>query len=347
MTRIYCLTLLFGLLFCLLLTPTAPLRADWQAGFFLDADHVLHDQGGRRLTLRQPFARIISLYGAHTENLLDLGLDEEIIGVCKADRALGRVVADKPVFSYHDGPEKFLAARPDLVLIRPMIDRGYARLVAQLEKNGITVVSIQPGSVAEMYRYWAILGELTGRQQSDQEMIGRFQKAVAEFSAISQAVASPKRVYFEAIHLHMKTFSPGSMADFVLTTAGGINIADDAAPSRGTNIAVYGKEHILSKADQIDVYLAQAGPMNRPTRALIKNEPGFSVIKAIQNNAVYIIDEQIVSRPTMRLLLGIHQIGRLLYPDLYGTEWDQIKIKGQGRNFVGSRASIKNEGNKK
>ena len=33
----------------------------------------------------------------------------------------------------------------------------------------------------------------------------------------------------------------------------------------------------------------------------------------------YIIDEQIVSRPTLRLLEGIHEIGKILYPDVFDT----------------------------
>jgi len=66
------------------------------------------------------------------------------------------------------------------------------------------------------------------------------------------------------------------------------------------------------------------GAMNRPSIEIIQNEPGFSAIKAIKNNEIYIIDEQIVSRPTMRLLQGIHQIGNILYPDQYGEERDEI-----------------------
>ena len=232
------------------------------------------------------------------------------------------------MFSYHDDPEKFLSAKPDLVLIRPMIDRGYAKLTARLENSGITVVSIQPGNVEEMYRYWICLGVLTGKEEIAEKMTASFKEAVETFSNhISSSVGKRKHVYFEAMHKNMKTFSSGSMADFVLTTAGGINIADDGSPSRGTNIAIYGKEKILSKADEIDVYLAQKGAMNHPTKALIKNEPGFSVIKAVKNDSVYIIDEQIVSRPTMRLLSGIHKTGVLLYPELSGTLWDNILAK--------------------
>ncbi len=310
-------------LFFLILSPVALSGAGVTGEFFLNENQILVDQGGRTLEIRKPFKRIISLYGAHTENLFFLGLDQEIIGVSRQDRFLKKAT-NKLVFSYHDDPEKFLAAKPDLVLIRPMIDRGYARLMQRLEKSGIAVVSVQPKTVEHMYRYWAVLGALTGKKQTSELMIRQFRQAVREFRLISGSVRTKKQVYFEAMHKNMKTFTSGSMADFVLNTAGGINIADDGTPSRGTNIAIYGKERILSKADEIDVFLAQTGAMNQPTRQMIQNEPGFSVIKAVKNNEIYIVDEQIVSRPTMRLLHGIHKIGTMLYPDLRGKEWDRI-----------------------
>ena len=45
-----------------------------------------------------------------------------------------------------------------------MIDRGYPQFVQRLEKSGIAVVSLQPGTVEEMLVYWEILGLLTGRE---------------------------------------------------------------------------------------------------------------------------------------------------------------------------------------
>jgi len=44
-------------------------------------DNSFTDESGSRITVKEPFKRIISLYGAHTENLFSLGLDLEIIGV--------------------------------------------------------------------------------------------------------------------------------------------------------------------------------------------------------------------------------------------------------------------------
>jgi iron complex transport system substrate-binding protein len=114
------------------------------------------------------------------------------------------------------------------------------------------------------------------------------------------------------------------MAVFALETAGGINVAADAKPVRKTNIAYYGKERILSRAAEIDVYLAQSGAMNQPSVSLIKNEAGYQVIKAVFENEIYIVDEHLVSRPTYRLLAGISTIGKILYPEVFDGRADQI-----------------------
>jgi iron complex transport system substrate-binding protein len=290
------------------------LSAAGAADFGIEHGPTLVDQAGRRIAVKKPFSRIISLYGAHTENLFALGGGDALIGVAP-NEDYPPEAGLKPVFSYHDDPEKFLAATPDLVLTRPMIDRGYPQFVQRLEKSGITVVSLQPGTVAEMVVYWEILGLLTGRDAQAAAMVARFKGAVADLKSLTAGVHPKKQVYFEAIHSQMKTFSPNSMAVFALEAAGGINVAGDAQPVRDTNIAAYGKERLLARASEIDVFLAQSGPMNPASIALIKGESGFRAIRAVTTGRVYLIDERLVSRPTLRLLDGIYEIGRILYPD--------------------------------
>jgi iron complex transport system substrate-binding protein len=286
------------------------------------------DKTGRKIVVTAPFKRIISLYGAHTENLFGLGAGGTVIGVSKSSDYPPAAKSIKR-FSYHDDAEKFLAAAPDLVLVRPMIDRGYPQLMRRLEKSGISVVSLQPNTIAEMYQYWQVLGLLTGRKDTADKMVTDFKKAVSAFRALSAGIQKKERVYFEAIHRKMKTFNRRAMAIFALEAAGGINIAADATQVRTTNIAYYGKERILSKADQIDVYIAQHGAMNRPSISLIKKEPGFKAIKAIKDDRIYIINEAIVSRPTMRLLLGIYTIGQKLYPQIFDDKAKAI-VSGGG-----------------
>jgi len=281
---------------------------------------TITDDSGKQIEIKKPFEKIISLYIAHTENLIALGLEKNIIGASGGEEGESNT-PDKPIFSYHDDPEKFMAAHPDLVLIRPMIALRYGQFVQKLEQSGITVISLQPVTIEDMYEYWKTLGILTGTETKAEEMVKNFQNTIDKISGLTKKIPDKnrKKVYFEAIHNRMKTFSPQSMAIFVLEAAGGINIASDADPVRGSNIAAYGQERILAKAGEIDFYLAQNGVMNQVSVEQIKAESGFHVIKAIKNNKVYLIDETKVSRPTPKLLEGIYEIGKILYPDIFGN----------------------------
>jgi iron complex transport system substrate-binding protein len=289
-----------------------------ETAFRLKPDGTVIDQAGRRVPPQGAFKRIISLYGAHTENLFALGLGAAVIGVSPHEDAPPEALV-KPVFSYRDDPERFLAARPDLVLIRPMIDRAHGQLVQRLEKSGITVVSLQPTAVRQLSVYWRILGQLTGRQAEAEAMQARFESGVAAFRALTEKIETPRRVYFEAMHRQMRTFAPGALAIFALKSAGGINVAADAPVRPDNNIALYGRERILAHAHEIDLYLAQVGVMNPVTRQQILKTPGFGVIRAVVNGEIHLIDEKQVSRPTLRLLEGIAEIGRVLYPDRFET----------------------------
>ncbi|WP_147822104.1 ABC transporter substrate-binding protein [Salidesulfovibrio onnuriiensis] len=273
------------------------------------------DHAGRTLDFDRPFSRIISLYAAHTENLFELGLDREIIGVSRGEDYPATALS-KPAFNARDGVERFLAAKPDLVLIRPMHWRGYPALWEALGRAGIAVAVLQPGNVDEMYAYWKTLGALSGREKAATAMTERFRAGLAQ---ARQALATiPKtgrpKVFFESIHRKLSTFSPGSMALFVLGSAGGVNAAPDAEPRHGTNVAAYGKERILAKAEDIDVYVSQSGTMNQVTVRDIVDEPGFSSIRAVREGRVFLMDERLVSRPTSRLLHGIRTLHGLLYP---------------------------------
>ncbi len=270
------------------------------------------DSDGRVVVVKKPFIRIISLYGAHTRNLIDMGAEAQIVGVGRSDKQLPEL----PRLSFRDDPERLLALQPDLVLIRPMISRAYPQLVQRLEQSRVTVVSLQPAAMDELFRYWETLGRLSGHEEQAKQMIASFGAGLAEIGLQVDQIpeADRKQVYFESIHKRMKTFAPGSMAVFVLESAGGINVAKDAAQVRKTNIAAYGKERILAKADKIDVFLAQKGRMNPVTVEMIRQEPGFKVIKAVQNNQIFLVDEKLVSRPTLGLLQGIENVFNILYP---------------------------------
>jgi len=273
------------------------------------------DASGKTVALKTPYKRIISLYSAHTENICSLGAQNQLIGISRSDD-YPPSITEKQRFSYREDPEKFIGSKPDLVLIRPMIERSYPEFINKLQKAGITVISLQPTSVEGMFEYWRKLGILTGKIMEADEMIKTFHERlqIVKERVEKIADADKPKVYFESIHKKMKTFAPESMAIFVLQQAGGVNIAADATQVRKTNIASFGKEKLISRGKDIDIFLAQHGRMNPVSLEIINKEPGFSALKAVQKKRVYLIEESLVSRPTLRILDGIEQLNNILYP---------------------------------
>jgi iron complex transport system substrate-binding protein len=274
------------------------------------------DSSGNSITVVKPFTRIISLYSAHTENICSLGGEDLLVGISRTDD-FPPAVLGKPRFSYREDPEKFIGITPDLVLVRPMIERSYPQFIEKLRHAGIVVVSLQPNSVGEMFDYWKTLGILTGRQNEADEMIQTFKDRIDAVQRRLEKIPADKRpkVYFQSIHTKMKTFAPESIGVFVLEQAGGINIAADAGQVRSTNIGYYGKERLLSRGEEVDFFLAQQGRMNPVTKETIMQEPGFGAIRAIREDKVFLIEEALVSRPTLRIIEGIEQLYSIFYLD--------------------------------
>ncbi|MCI5220853.1 MAG: ABC transporter substrate-binding protein, partial [Candidatus Electrothrix sp. LOE2] len=92
------------------------------------------DSDGRVIQPKNSFQRIISLYAAHTRNLIDMGAGAQIIAIGRSDKQLPEL----PVLSFRNDPERLLALKPNLVLIRPMLSRSYPHMVERLEANGVT-----------------------------------------------------------------------------------------------------------------------------------------------------------------------------------------------------------------
>ena len=57
--------------------------------------------------------------------------------------------------------------------------------------------------------------------------------------------------------------------------------------------------------------------MNPTSVEAILAEPGFSAIRAVREGRILLVEEELVSRPTLRLLEGIDRIARHLYPERF------------------------------
>lgn len=294
-----------SVIFILLLWAPALLCAESQ-GEPAATEVKLIDQAGRILK-PGPYKRIISLYGAHTENLFYLGLDEEIIGVSN-DEIYPPEAQNKPAFNCNDSIEKFLAAQPDLVLMRPMHLASYGRLVQNLESYGITVAALQVNAADELYDYWRLLGRLTDRDAAAGKMISDFDQKISTISQSNINAEKKPGVFIESFHRGTKTYMENSLPIWILNLAGGRSVATDLTSPSNTIVAAFGLEKLLANQDRIDFYIIMSGPMNQTKPRDLEKLPAYRQIKDVKEKKVFLMEEYLLARPTPRLAEGLEKM---------------------------------------
>jgi len=49
----------------------------------------------------------------------------------------------------------------------------------------------------------------------------------------------------------------------------------------------------------------------------IINRPGWEDIKAVKEDKIYYVDENIVQRPTPRLIEGLEEFAKIIHPEIF------------------------------
>lgn len=271
------------------------------------------DDSNREIVLEQPAQTVISLYSVHTENLFSLGLDDEIIGVGTSDK-YPEAVLEKIQYSYKDDAELIIAANPDVVIVRSMIMNRYPDYIAAIEDAGITVVNLYCSDFNKFDDYISKLGMLVGKNDEAKSFLETFHAEIAVIEEKGSTIEHKKVAYFESIGKKFKTTIPTAFAGNALRIVGLENAAKDIEFDGSTTVVAFGEEHLLAMGNDIEIYIAQKGTMNRAVSLEeIAARPGYDKMKAVVDGHVIIIDEKLVSSATMRYLDGLKELQEKIY----------------------------------
>lgn len=271
------------------------------------------DDSGRAIVLEKPAEKVISLYSVHTENLYALGMGDVVIGVGTSDKYPEEVL-EKTQYSYKDDAELIIAANPDVLIIRSMIDNRYPDYIKMIEDAGITVINLYCSEYEAFDVYMKRLGMIVGKEDLAAELVKSFHEEIDGIMERTATIETKQTAYFESIGKKFKTTTPVSFAGKALEIIGVENIAKDIEYDGTSTVITFGEESLLARSADIDVYIAQKGAMNKTVSLEeIQNRPGFLSIKAVQNNKVIIIDEKLISGATMRYLEGLKELQNAIY----------------------------------
>jgi len=274
---------------------------------------ILSDGLSRQVTLASPAQKIVSLAPSNTEILYAIGAGSLLVGrddlsdYPQEAQKLASVGGSMGKYNL----EEIAKLQPDLVLAS---DLNTPEQIKALEDLKITVfVLSNPTKLEGLYTNLETVGKLTGHSTEASKLSADLQ---AREKAVSAALANVKdrpKVFYELDATDpAKPFTAGAntFIDLLITQAGGANIG---ANLKGDYPQV-SQEELLAQNPDI-ILLGDAAYGTTPDKVAAR--PGWSIIKAVKNNQVFAVDDNLISRPDPRLLDGLETLAKLIHPEAF------------------------------
>ena len=271
-------------------------------------DRLLTDETGRKVKIPYPAKRIISLAPSITEILFALGLNEEIAAItnfCDYPEA----VLGKPRIGGFVNPdtEKIVSLKPDLIIgIR---DGNRMDTVHRLNDFGFPVYLIDPKGFDGVLGTIKNIGDVVGREKESRRLIKELVDKRENMITLTRSLSKPK-VFFQVGDVPLITVGKGTLADDLIRLAGGRSISENELVSYPS----YGIETILARAPEIIIMTSMESKKDHMN--LVKKWQNWKSIPAVKMNAIYVIDSNLVDRPTPRIAEGLEALVRIIHPEV-------------------------------
>jgi iron complex transport system substrate-binding protein len=279
------------------------------ASFSYSATLKLKDEVGREVTFSFPPKRIVSLAPNITEILFSLGLDEEVVGVsihCNyPEKAKSRV----KVGSYISVDfERVISLRPDLVIAT---GAGNPReMVERLERLGFPTYAIFPKRFDDVLRSIRHLGQVVAKEKEALSIIESMHRRKETVIERTKNLSRPK-VFLQIGEAPIVTVGKGSFADDLIRLSGGENIS-------GNDREMYprlGMEEILKRSPEV-ILISSMNPKGDYEKAFREWER-WKMIPAVKHGRIYLIDSDLIDRPSPRIIEGLEEMARFLHPEKF------------------------------
>lgn len=270
------------------------------------------DDFGIEVTVEEKPERIISLAPSNTEMLFAVGLDEEIVGVTTfADYPEAAVNKEKIGSITEPNIEKIVSLEPDLIIAAGINKK---ETIDNLKDLGITVAGFYPSSIDDTLETFKKMGRLTGRAEESRKIVTDMYLELAAIKDIVDSQleehARPK-VFYEIWSDPLTTAGEGSFIDDLIYQAGGINIGAEAQGMWPQ----FSLEKLLLEDPEVYISSPHSAP-HQVTVETIKDRDNYGTLSAVENDRIYIVDQNIVSRPSPRIIKGLKLFVNAIFPEL-------------------------------
>lgn len=253
------------------------------------------------VTVPKNIERIVSLNAAATQILVDLGLEDRIVGVNNTF-SNPAAVKEKPKVGRGFGNiniEAILGLKPDIVF-------AYDSDAKILEKKNINVFVVKTCNLNEVVSLVIEIGRAVNKQVQARSIAGKMQKRIDQIQEKLKGVKLRPLVYFESGSIG-RTRAPGSLTHDLITMAQGINLAkEEPVP-----FPLISNEYIIEKDP--DIIISEEYGVSKKE---VEKRDGWQNLKAVKNNKIF-ISPAVYTNYTPKCIEGLEQYARWLHPEAF------------------------------
>jgi len=241
---------------------------------------------------------VVTLAPSLTDVVLALGAGNRLVGVSRFDER--SEVARLPRVGGFVDPsvEAVMALHPDLVLAQP--GPGNRRAVETMAELGVAVLLLPPGTVEDVLTAERATGKALGLADQGEALARSLEATRARIRERSRGLRAVRVLLVYGFD-PLVVSGPGSFGDQLLTDAGGLNVARDAA----SPYPVYSVERVVQSQPELILDAANTAAGKDRIRSL----PGLHEARWAE------VSGQSLMHPGPALGRGLEELFRLLHPE--------------------------------
>lgn len=275
---------------------------------------------GREVLIEEPPNRIVSMAPSVTEILFALGVGDKVVGVteaCNYPPEAKEIEKIREAFGDYN-VEKIVELDPDLVVMDRYLDLGASpgSWLSKLEEVGLVVVVVYPKTLEDVFSNIELVGQATWAQENATNLVSTLEQRVqAVMDKVENVSEDEKpRVFSSGWYDGVTdpwTAGKGTFADDIIRIAGGNNVAGIKSGFVQMSLEA------LVWSDPEIIIVVEDYTWPTPTYDSLMRDDRLQDMTAMRNSEVYEIDADLLSRAGPRLVDGLEETAKVLYPELF------------------------------
>lgn len=251
---------------------------------------------------------IVALSPSAAEILFTIGAGDQVSAVSEFTD-FPEAAKAKPVVGGFDGKtlsiETIMSFKPDLVYIT---EGMHNFLIATLEANGIAYYVSKGDSIASVEKEILEVGKITGHEKEAAKVVDGMEKKLKKAAASAHKSGAKSgaavKVYWEVWNAPYMSAGASSFINDVIKAAGGENIFADLTDA----YPMVSEESIISRQPAVILIPASTGMVADAVG--LRN--GWADIPAVKGGRVFVVDDNIYTRPGPRVADVVLELSALL-----------------------------------